>query len=47
LEANVNTAAEAKRAREMGAEGIGLLRSEFFYLFSPRMPTPDEETAFY
>ena len=47
LEANVNTFAEAKRAHEMGAEGIGLLRSEFFYLFSPRMPTPDEETAFY
>ncbi len=47
LEANVNSGEEATRAKEMGAEGIGLLRSEFFYLFSPRLPTPDEECAFY
>jgi phosphotransferase system enzyme I (PtsI) len=47
IEANVGSVAEARLAVAAGAEGIGLLRSEFFYLSSPRMPTAEEETAFY
>ncbi|HZC78316.1 MAG TPA: putative PEP-binding protein, partial [Ktedonobacterales bacterium] len=39
--ANVGSAAEAQAAAETGAEGIGLLRSEF--LFAQRAMLPDEE----
>lgn len=39
--ANVGSAAEAQAAAEAGAEGIGLLRSEF--LFAQRATLPDEE----
>jgi phosphoenolpyruvate-protein phosphotransferase (PTS system enzyme I) len=39
--ANVGSAAEAQAAAEAGAEGIGLLRSEF--LFAQRVTLPDEE----
>jgi phosphoenolpyruvate-protein phosphotransferase (PTS system enzyme I) len=41
LLANVGTVADARAAGEMGAEGIGLLRTEF--LFSDRAILPDEE----
>jgi phosphoenolpyruvate-protein phosphotransferase len=41
LLANVGTVAEAQAAAEMGAEGIGLLRTEF--LFGGRETLPDEE----
>ena len=40
--ANVGNAADAARAVEAGAEGIGLLRTEF--LFLDRASLPDEET---
>ena len=39
--ANVGSAAEAARAVEQGAEGVGLLRTEF--LFLDRTTPPDEE----
>jgi phosphoenolpyruvate-protein phosphotransferase len=41
LLANVGTVADALTAAEMGAEGIGLLRTEF--LFSDRATLPDEQ----
>ncbi|HZS76670.1 MAG TPA: phosphoenolpyruvate--protein phosphotransferase [Ktedonobacteraceae bacterium] len=41
LLANVGSEAEAKAAREWGAEGIGLLRTEF--LFASAMTLPNEE----
>ncbi|PSH05628.1 MAG: phosphoenolpyruvate--protein phosphotransferase [Acidobacteria bacterium] len=43
--ANVGNAADAVQARENGAEGVGLLRTEFVYLKSKQMPTEDEQTA--
>ena len=42
--ANIGTAAEAQAALDAGAEGIGLLRSEFLYMDQPALP--DEETQF-
>lgn len=47
LEANVGSEQEAGEALENGAEGIGLLRSELFYLSRKALPSIDEETAFY
>ena len=43
--ANVGNAADAVQARENGAEGVGLLRTEFVYLGQKQMPTEDEQTA--
>jgi len=40
--ANAGSASESRAASENGAEGIGLLRTEFIYLSSPE--PPDEET---
>ncbi len=42
LRANIAMAEEAAAAREEGADGIGLYRSEFLYLLSDHIP--DEET---
>ena len=42
--ANIGSVEDAKAAKESGAEGIGLFRSEFLYLDSPDFP--DEETQF-
>lgn len=39
--ANIGSVADAARAREAGAEGVGLLRTEF--LFQERMTPPTEE----
>lgn len=36
---------DAKRAAAAGADGIGLLRSEFLFLGSDRLPTEDEQVA--
>ena len=47
LEANVGSLHEVETALAAGADGIGLLRSEFFYMSSPKMPTTDAESAFY
>lgn len=41
---NIGAAAEAQAALDAGAEGIGLLRSEFLYMDQPALP--DEETQF-
>ena len=42
--ANIGSVEDAEKAKESGAEGIGLFRSEFLYLDSPGFP--DEETQF-
>lgn len=47
LEANANTPEEVSDAFREGAEGIGLLRSEFFYLGRQKLPEPQEELDFY
>lgn len=47
LLANVGSAAEAKAAAESGAEGIGLLRTEFLFLDREDEPTVVEQTEMY
>jgi phosphoenolpyruvate-protein phosphotransferase (PTS system enzyme I) len=47
LEANVGSLREVEEALAAGADGIGLLRSEFFYMSCQEMPDVDAETAFY
>lgn len=42
--ANIGTSADAKDAMQKGAEGIGLMRSEFLYMDHEGLP--DEETQF-
>jgi len=41
--ANIGSAAEAARARESGAEGVGLLRTEFLFLERESAPTEEEQ----
>ncbi len=45
--ANIGGEEEARQAVEMGAEGVGLLRSEFLYLERATAPTEDEQTLIY
>ncbi len=45
--ANVGSLAEARRARELGAEGIGLCRTEFLFLDRATPPSEDEQTEVY
>ncbi len=47
LDANVGSLREVAEALAAGASGIGLLRSEFFYMSCTEMPDVEEETAFY
>jgi phosphotransferase system enzyme I (PtsI) len=47
LLANINCAAEATEAKRVGAIGIGLYRTEFYYLTHEQVPTEDEEVAEY
>jgi phosphotransferase system enzyme I (PtsI) len=47
LESNAGSIADVEKAFESGAEGIGLFRSEFFYLGKSSQPTFDEELLFY
>ncbi len=47
LDANIGSLREVDEALHAGADGIGLLRSEFFYLARPDMPTLEAETDFY
>ena len=47
LEANVGSLHEIEEALVAGADGIGLLRSEFFYMSNQEMPTAEAESAFY
>jgi phosphocarrier protein FPr len=41
--ANLGSAAEAPRAVELGAEGVGLLRTEFLFLDRRELPDEDEQ----
>jgi len=41
--ANVGGIADARLAVECGAEGVGLLRTEFLYLDRPELPSEDEQ----
>ncbi|HEY5430291.1 MAG TPA: phosphoenolpyruvate--protein phosphotransferase [Solirubrobacteraceae bacterium] len=43
--ANLGAAGEAARAVALGAEGVGLLRTEFLFLGRPTLPDEDEQTA--
>jgi phosphocarrier protein FPr len=45
--ANVGSPAEAETAAQQGAEGIGLLRSEFLFLERTTPPNEDEQTRIY
>jgi phosphotransferase system enzyme I (PtsI) len=47
LEANVGSIKEAEEAVANGAVGIGLLRTELFYMSCSRLPTIEEEYDFY
>lgn len=45
--ANVGGVADAKQAMKAGAEGVGLLRTEFLFLERQEAPTEDEQFAVY
>lgn len=45
IAANIGIPGEARRAAELGADGIGLFRSEFLYM--DRNTLPDEDEQFY
>lgn len=45
--ANIGTVNDAHIALTRGAEGVGLLRTEFLYLERPDLPTEDEQAAVY
>ena len=45
--ANIGKASEAARAVEAGAEGVGLLRTEFLFLERETAPTEEEQFAAY
>ena len=43
--ANLGSAGEAAKAVELGAEGVGLLRTEFLFLDRAELPDEDEQAA--
>ncbi len=47
LLANIGSAAEAEAARQWGAEGVGLLRTEFLFANAQTMPGEDEQYTSY
>ena len=47
LLANIGTPGEAARARELGARGVGLFRTEFLFLERATPPSEDEQAAAY
>jgi phosphocarrier protein FPr len=47
VSANINRAAEAPQAVEAGAEGVGLMRTEFLFLERASIPTEDEQFEAY
>ncbi|NES94618.1 MAG: phosphoenolpyruvate--protein phosphotransferase [Desertifilum sp. SIO1I2] len=47
LMANINTLADAQAVKGSGAEGVGLLRSEFLFLDRTTLPTEAEQVALY
>ncbi len=47
LQANIGSEAEAVAARQWGAEGIGLLRTEFLFATASTLPGEDEQRKIY
>jgi len=47
LLANIGSAVEAEAARQWGAEGVGLLRTEFLFASAQTMPSEDEQYTSY
>ena len=47
LQANVASAEEIENAVAMGAEGVGLFRSEFLFLGRSNLPSEDEQAEYY
>ena len=47
VSANIASLAEAEQAVSLGAQGVGLLRSEFLYLERNNAPSHDEQVATY
>ncbi|PSJ80145.1 phosphoenolpyruvate--protein phosphotransferase [Neisseria iguanae] len=47
LLANIESAEDIKALHNIGADGVGLFRSEFFYLNREHMPSEDEQYAVY
>ncbi len=47
IAANIGGAADARRAVQEGAEGVGLLRTEFLFLGRQEAPTEEEQFAVY
>jgi phosphocarrier protein FPr len=45
--ANIGGLADAEKGMRLGAEGVGLLRSEFLYLDRAEAPSEDEQTEIY
>ncbi|MEB3882848.1 phosphoenolpyruvate--protein phosphotransferase [Lyngbya sp. CCY1209] len=45
--ANISGVAEARIAMQNGAEGVGILRSEFLFLARRRIPSEDEQVELY
>jgi phosphoenolpyruvate-protein phosphotransferase len=47
LLANIGTPAEAARCLELGAQGVGLFRTEFLFVERPQPPDEEEQVAAY
>jgi len=47
VSSNIGDVAGAKKAVSFGAEGVGLLRTEFLYMDRPSMPTEEEQYQAY
>lgn len=47
IAANINSAADAPQAVEAGAEGVGLMRTEFLFLAQTSIPSEDEQFEAY
>lgn len=47
LEANIELPPDAERAKEVGAEGVGLFRTEFLFMNRDELPTEDEQFEAY
>jgi phosphoenolpyruvate-protein phosphotransferase (PTS system enzyme I) len=47
LLANINTTADARTARGVGATGVGLFRTEYLFLTHPDVPDEEEQYRYY
>ena len=47
IEANIGSVVEARKAREFGAEGVGLLRTELLFAAEGRVPPVDRQTEIF